>query len=86
MMERDGLLKSIPFSFIIRSSTVVVMDYIMKKFLILIPMIISLTSCVVIVQNTNESQSNEQTQTLTDNIDNLNNILERLIAKINRYR
>lgn len=62
------------------------MDYIMKKFLILIPMIISLTSCVVVVQNTNESQSNEQTQTLTDNIDNLNNVIERLIAKVNRYR
>ena len=62
------------------------MDYVMKKFLILIPMITSLTSCVVVVQNTNESQSNQQTQTLTDNIDDLNNILERLIAKINRYR
>lgn len=62
------------------------MDYIMKKFLILIPMIISLTSCVVVVQNTNECQSNEQVQTLTDNIDNMNNVLERLIAKINRYR
>lgn len=49
-------------------------------------MIISLTSCVVVVQNTNESQSNEQTQTLTDNIDNLNNVIERLIAKVNRYR
>ena len=49
-------------------------------------MITSLTSCVVVVQNTNESQSNQQTQTLTDNIDDLNNILERLIAKINRYR
>lgn len=58
----------------------------MKKFLILIPMIISLTSCVVVVQNTNECQSNEQVQTLTDNIDNMNNVLERLIAKINRYR
>lgn len=62
------------------------MDYIMKKFLILIPMITSLTGCVVVVQNTNESQSNEQTQTLTDNIDNLNNVIERLIAKVNRYR
>lgn len=58
----------------------------MKKFLILIPMITSLTGCVVVVQNTNESQSNQQIQTLTDNIDDLNNVLERLIAKINRYR
>lgn len=62
------------------------MDYIMKKFLILIPMIISLAGCVVVVQNTNECQSNEQAQTLTDNIDNMNNVLERLIAKVNRYR
>lgn len=58
----------------------------MKKLLILIPMILSLSGCVVVVTNPDSSVQSQDTNVLTTAVDDLNNTLERLIATLNRYR
>lgn len=58
----------------------------MKKLLILIPMIVSLSGCVVVVTNPDNATQSQDTNVLTTAVDDLNNTLERLIATINRYR
>lgn len=58
----------------------------MKKLLILIPMILSLSGCVVVVTNPGNNVQSQETSVLTTAVDDLNNTLERLIATINRYR
>lgn len=58
----------------------------MKKLLILIPMIVSLSGCVVVVTNPDNNTQSQETDILTTAVDDLNNTLERLIATINRYR
>ena len=60
----------------------------MKKLLVLLPLILPLSGCVVVVTNPDNQYNQPQSETsvLTTAIDDLNNTLEQLINKINRYR